>query len=133
MSKQVLLDQTVLEFRGASSSPDGITQALEEKLGQVDWTELLKPVLQRIPAKIRVVDASGRRRSAKKPAKTTRRSRKRGKFSVVITRIGYSTKAFEISGVTSEEAERIALEQASNHEFTEKTSEYEVQSVSQRA
>src|ERR1019366_6084524 len=49
MSKQVVLDQAVLEFHGASSLSSGITQALEEKLGKADWTELLKPVLQGIP------------------------------------------------------------------------------------
>jgi hypothetical protein len=52
---------------------------------------------------------------------------------VEITRIGYGSKTFEISDVTAEDAERIALEQAGNHEFTEKNSEYEVQSVCEKA
>jgi hypothetical protein len=52
---------------------------------------------------------------------------------VEITRIGYGSKTFEISDVTAEEAQRIALELAGNHEFTEKNSEYEVQSISEKA
>jgi uncharacterized membrane protein len=76
------------------------------------------------------VDASGPGRTRNKPAKA-RRSRKKSNFCVEITRIGYGSKTFEISDVTAEDAERIALEQAGNHEFTEKNSEYEVQSVSE--
>jgi hypothetical protein len=131
MSKQVLLNQAVLEFHGPGSLPCGITLALEKKLGQADWTELLKPVLQGIPATIRVVDVSGPGRTRNRPAKA-RGSRKKGNFCVEITRIGYGTKTFEISDVTAEKAEGIALDQACNHEFTEKNSEYEVQSVSER-
>ena len=130
MSKQVLLNQAVLEFHGPGSLPRGITRALEKKLGRADWTELLQPVLQGIPATIRVEDASGPGRTRNKPTKA-RRSRKKSNFCVEIARIGYGSKTFEISDVTAEEAERIALEQAGNHEFTEKNSEYEVQSVSE--
>jgi hypothetical protein len=130
MSKQVLLNQAVLEFHGPGSLPRGITRALEKKLGRADWTELLQPVLQGIPATIRVEDASGPGRTRNKPTKA-RRSRKKSNFCVEITRIGYGSKTFEISDVTAEHAERIALEQAGNHEFTEKNSEYEVQSVSE--
>ena len=130
MSKQVLLNQAVLEFYGPGNLPHGITRALEKKLGRADWTELLQPVLQGLPANIRVVDASGPGRTRNQPAKASR-SRKKGNFCVEITRIGYGSKTFEISDVTAEEAERIALEQAGNHEFTEKNSEYEVQSVSE--
>ena len=130
MSKQVLLNQAVLEFHGPRSLPRGITRALEKKLGRADWTELLQPILQGIPATIRVEDASGPGRARNKPTKA-RRSRKKSNFCVEIARIGYGSKTFEISDVTAEEAERIALEQAGNHEFTEKNSEYEVQSVSE--
>ena len=130
MSKQVLLNQAVLEFHGPGSLPRGITRALEKKLGRADWTDLLQPVLQGIPAKIRVVDASGPGRTRNKPAKASR-SRKKGNFVVEITRIGYGSKSFEISDVTAEDAERLALERAGNHEFTEKNSDYEVQSVSE--
>jgi hypothetical protein len=45
----------------------------------------------------------------------------------------YGSKTFEISDVTAEEAQRIALDQAGNHEFTEKNSEYEVQSFCKKA
>ena len=132
MSKQVLLNQAVLEFHGPGSLPDGITRALEKKLGRADWTELLQPILQGIPATIRVEDASGPGRARNKPTKA-RRSRKKSNFCVEITRIGYGSKTFEISDVTAEDAERIALEQAGNHEFTEKHSEYEVQCVCEKA
>jgi hypothetical protein len=132
MSKQILLNQAVLEFHGPDNLPGGITQALEKKLDRADWTELLQPVLQGIPAKIRVVDVSGPGRMGKKPAKTGR-SRKKGTFCVGITRIGYGSKTFEISDVTAAEAESIALEQAGNHEFTETNSEYEVLSVREKS
>ena len=132
MSKQVLLNQAALEFRGSSDLPCGITQALERKLGRADWTELLKPLLEGIPAKIRIVDVSGPERTGREPAKAGR-SRKKGKFCVGITRIGYGTKTFEISDVTAEEAARIALEQAGNHDFTEMNSEYEVLSVREKS
>jgi hypothetical protein len=132
MSKQVLLNQAVLEFHGPDSLPGGITRALEKELGRVDWTELLQPVLQGIPAKIRVVDGSGPGRFGGKSAKA-RRSRKKSNFCVEITRIGYASKTFEISDVTAAEAKRIALAQAGNSEFTEKNSEYEVQSVCETA
>ena len=132
MRKQVILNQAVLEFDGTGSLPCGITQALEKKLSQADWAELLKPVLQGVPAKIRVVDASGPGRTGEKSTKA-RRSRKKGNFSVEITRIGYGSKTFEISDVTAEEAQRIALDRAGNHEFTERNSEYEVQSFCEKA
>ena len=132
MSKQVLLNQAVLEFHGPGSLPRGITRALEKKLSRADWTELLQPVLQGLPANIRVVDASGPGRTRNQPAKTSR-SPKKGNFCVEITRIGYGSKTFEISDVTAEEAERIALAQAGNREFTEKNAEYEVQSVCENA
>ena len=132
MSKQVLLNQAVLEFHGPGSLPRGITRALEKKLGRADWTKLLKPVLRGIPVKIRVVDASGPGRTRNQPAKASR-SRKKGNFCVEITRIGYGSKTFEISDVTAEEAERIAIERACNHEFTEKNSVYEVRSICEKA
>ena len=131
MSKQVLLNQAVLEFHGSSRLPSGITQTLEKKLGQANWTELLKPVLQGIPAKIRIVDVSGPERTGMEPAKAGR-SRKKGTFCVGITRIGYGSKTFEISDVTPTEAARIALERAGNHDFTEMNSEYEVLSVCEK-
>ena len=132
MSKQVLLNQAVLEFHGSSRLPSGITQALEKKLGQANWTELLKPVLQGIPAKIRIVDVSGPERTGRGPAKAAR-SRKKGTFCVGITRIGYGSKTFEISDVTPTEAARIALERAGNHDFTETNSEYEVLSFCEKS
>ena len=101
MSKQVLLNQAVLEFHGPGSLPDGITRALEKKLGRADWTELLQPVLQGIPATIRVEDASGPGRTRNKPTKASR-SRKKSNFCVEITRIGYGSKTFEISDVTAD-------------------------------
>jgi hypothetical protein len=105
---------------------------LEKKLGRADWTELLQPVLQGIPATIRVEHASGPGRTRNKPTKA-RRSRKKSDFCVEITRIGYGSKTFEISDATAEEAERIALERAGNHEFTERSSEYEVLAVREKS
>jgi hypothetical protein len=128
MSKQVILNQAALEFRGEFGLPDKITSELEERLRQADWSELLKPVLRGIPARIHVVDTTGPDRTGKKKSKP-RKSRGKGMFCVEITRIGFGSHTFEIPNVTAEEAERIALSQAGNHEFSEKHSEYEVQSV----
>ena len=80
-------------------APDHFSNTLlEKKLGQANWTELLKPVLQGIPAKIRIVDVSGPERTGRGSAKAAR-SRKKGTFCVGITQIGYGSKTFEISDV----------------------------------
>lgn len=128
MSKQVLLNQAALEFRGEFGLPDKITGELEKRLQRADWNELLKPVLRGIPAKIHVVDTTGPERTAAKKSKP-RKSRRKGKFWVEVTRIAFGSHTFEIPNVTVEEAKRIALTQAGNHEFSEKHSECEVQSV----
>jgi len=128
MSKQVILNQAALEFRGELGLPAKITGELEKRLQRVNWNELLKPVLRGIPAKIHVVDTTGPQRTAGKKSKP-RKSRRKGTFCVEISRIGFGSHAFEIPNVTAEEAQRIALNQAGNHEFSERHSEYEVQSV----
>lgn len=128
MSKQVLLNQAALEFRGEFGLPDNITSAIEKRLQRADWNELLKPVLRGIPAKIDVVDTTGPKRTLRKKSKPQRSGRK-GTFCVEITRVGYGTHTFEIPSVTAKEAQQMALEQAGNHEFSEKHSEHEVQSV----
>ena len=128
MSKQVILNQAALEFRGEFGLPDNITSAIEKRLQRTDWNELLRPVLRGIPARIYVVDTTGPKRTSRKKSKPQKRHRK-GTFCVEITRFGFGSRTFEIPNVTPEEAERIALSQAGNHEFSEKHSEYEVQSV----
>lgn len=128
MSKQVLLNQAALEFRGEFGLPDNITGELEKRLQRADWNELLKPILRGLPAKIHVVDTTGPERTAAKKSKP-RKSRRKGTFRVEITRTGFGSHTFEIPNATAEEAERIALNQAADHEFSEKHSEYEVQSV----
>lgn len=45
-------------------------------------------------------------------------------FNVAVTRIGYATKNFEVEADTQEEANEKALEEAGNHEFSEKESDY---------
>lgn len=128
MRKQVLLNQATLEFRGEFGLPDDITGELERRLQQANWNELLKPVLRGIPAKIHVVDTTEPERMAgKKPS--PRKGRRKGTFCVEISRIGFGSHTFEIPNVTAAEAERIALSQAGDHEFSEKHSEYEVLSV----
>lgn len=128
MSKQVLLNQAVLEFRGEFGLPNNITSDLEKRLQRADWNELLKPVLRGIPAKIDAVDTTGPERTARKQSKP-RTSRRKGTFCVEVTRVGFGNHTFEIQNVTAKEAQQMALEQAGNREFSEKHSEYEVQSV----
>lgn len=128
MSKQVLLNQAALELRGEFGLPDNITGELEKRLQRADWNELLKPILRGLPAKIHVVDTTGPERTAGRKSKP-RKSRRKGTFCVEITRIGFGSHTFEIPNVTADEAERIALDQAASHEFSEKHFEYEIQSV----
>jgi len=128
MSKQVLLNQAVLEFRGEFGLPGSITNDLEKRLQRADWNELLKPVLRGISARIHVVDTTGPERTGRNTSKP-RRSGRKGTFCVEITRVGYGTHTFEIPSATAEEAQTMALSQAGNHAFSEKHSEYEIQSV----
>ena len=128
MSKQVLLNQATLEFRGEFGLPDNITNDLEKRLQRADWNKLLKPVLRGIPVRIHVVDTTGPERTGRKKSKP-RRSGRKGTFCVEITRVGYGTHMFEIPNVTATAAQQMALEQAGNHEFSENHAEYEVQSV----
>ncbi len=128
MRKQVLLNQAALEFRGEFGLPDNITGELEKRLQHADWNELLKPILRGLPAKIHVVDTTGPERTAGRKSKP-RKSRRKGTFCVEITRIGFGSHTFELPNVSAEEAERMALDQAANHEFSEKHSEYEIQAV----
>lgn len=128
MSKQVLLNQAALEFRGEFGLPDNITGELEKRLQRANWNELLKPILRGLPAKIHVVDTTGPERTAAKKSKP-RKSRRKGTFCVEITRIGFGSHTFRIPNASAEEAERIALTQAGDYEFSEKHSEFEVQSI----
>ena len=128
MPKQVLLNQAALEFRGEFGLPDNITGELEKRLQRADWNELLKPILRGMAATIQVVDTTGPERTAGRKSKP-RKSRRKGTFRVEVTRVGLGSHTFEIPNVTAAEAERIALQQAGGHEFSEKHSDYEVQSV----
>lgn len=128
MRKQILLNQAALEFRGESGLPDNITGELEKRLQRANWCELLKPVLRDIPARIHVVDTTGPERTAGKKSRQ-QKSHRKDTFCVEVTRIGFGSHTFEIPNVTAAEAERVALKQAGNHEFSERHSEYEVQSV----
>ena len=84
MSKQVILNQASLVFFGAFGLPDKITSDLEERLRQVDWNELLKPVLHGIPATIHVVDTTGPERASSKKSER-RKGKKRGMFGGRLT------------------------------------------------
>ena len=79
MSKQVILNQASLAFFGEFGLPDKITSDLEERLRQVDWNELLKPVLYGIPATIHVVDTTGPERASSKKSER-RNGKKSGMF-----------------------------------------------------
>ncbi len=128
MSKQVILNQAALEFRGESGLPGNITGELEKRLQRVNWNELLKPILRGLPARVHVVDTTGPERTAKRRP-IPQKNRRKGTFCIEVTRISYGSHTFEIPNATAAEAERIALEQAGNHEFSEKHSEYEVQPI----
>jgi hypothetical protein len=49
------------------------------------------------------------------------------KFDVEITRIGYGYKTIRVEADTEDEARQKALDEAGNHVFNEKSSEYEAQ------
>ena len=77
MSKQVIVNQAALVFLGEFGLPDKITSELEERLRQVDWNELLKPVLRGIPARIQVVDTTGPERAGRKKSERGKGSKRR--------------------------------------------------------
>ena len=47
-------------------------------------------------------------------------------FRIEVTRIGYASRVIEVEATTQDDAERIALETAGNHEFTEHYAEYQL-------
>ncbi len=47
-------------------------------------------------------------------------------FRIEVTRIGYATRVIEVEAVDQCEAQRIALDTAGSHEFTEHHAEYEL-------
>ena len=46
------------------------------------------------------------------------------KYRVHVCRIGYGHATIEVTASTAKKAEGLALEEAGNHDFTEKSSEY---------
>lgn len=51
------------------------------------------------------------------------------KFNVHVMRIGYAFRIIQVEAKNPKEAEELALEEAGNHEYSEKSSEYSVQEV----
>jgi hypothetical protein len=47
-------------------------------------------------------------------------------FKIQVTRIGYAIRFIEVEAADEQEAQRIALETAGNHQFTEHDAEYEL-------
>jgi hypothetical protein len=52
------------------------------------------------------------------------------KFTVPVVRIGYGFTNIEVEATNQEEAEQLALDEAGDHEYSEKSSEYEVEGTS---
>lgn len=50
------------------------------------------------------------------------------KFIIPVIRSGFACRNIEVEATSQEKAERLALEDAGNHEFTEHTSEYDIDS-----
>ncbi len=48
------------------------------------------------------------------------------KFSIPVIRSGFACRNIEVEATSQEEAENLALDEAGNYEFSEHTSEYEV-------
>lgn len=51
---------------------------------------------------------------------------KKQKFIIPVIRSGFACRNIEVEATSQEEAERLALEEAGDHEFSEHTSEYDV-------
>ena len=47
-------------------------------------------------------------------------------FKIEVTRIGYATRVIEVEAADRREGERIALDTAASHEFTEHDADYEL-------
>jgi len=46
------------------------------------------------------------------------------KYKIEVCRIGYGYKTIEVEATSQEEAENMALDEAGDHEFSEKDAEY---------
>jgi hypothetical protein len=51
------------------------------------------------------------------------------KYRVTMCRVGYGFKTFEVEALDRRQAEAKGYDQAPNHEYPEKSAEYELQSV----
>jgi len=51
------------------------------------------------------------------------------KFSIPVVRIGYGFKTIEVEANSQEEAEQLALDEAGDHEYSEKSSDYEIEGI----
>jgi hypothetical protein len=49
------------------------------------------------------------------------------KFLIPVVRIGYGFKTIEVEAESQEEAEELALDEAGDHEYSEKESQYEIE------
>jgi hypothetical protein len=56
-------------------------------------------------------------------------SKKLKKYRVVVTRTSYSSRDFDITAHSIEEAKQVALDNAGDYEFSEKDANYEVDGV----
>lgn len=48
------------------------------------------------------------------------------KFIIPVIRSGFGSRNIEVEAISQEQAERLALEEAGDHEFSEHTSEYDI-------
>lgn len=56
---------------------------------------------------------------------------KKQKFSIPVVRIGYGFATIEVEASSQEEAEQLALDEAGDHEYSEKSSDYEIEGTPQ--
>lgn len=53
------------------------------------------------------------------------------KFTVTVTRISYSSKEIEVEAENEDDAKEKALDEAGDHEFSEKDADYKVEHVNE--
>ena len=130
MSKQVIINQVILEFRGDFGLANNLALKLERRLQHADWNELLKPILRGIGVHISVADSAAPKRAKTVGRRNARNARRpKGSFCVEIARVAAGSHVFHIPNTTQAGAIKAALAQAGDHGFSERTADYEVQAV----
>lgn len=89
-----------------------LTECLESMI------EISEAIIQRQAVCSNLVDAINALYNEKEHAKAVLEGKKKKKYSVCVGRNSYKSRSFEVEANSQEEAEEIAIDKASDHDFT---------------